>query len=101
MTDQWWAKHWITPLSFLPFATLLYIHWRLGMSDAMMVRPRPGQPHSIIFNIALILSFWAGVAGYLAHTFVMLRYGLAWVIAKCVCAGIAWILLLVMLIRAS
>jgi hypothetical protein len=84
------AHHWITPLAFAPFALMLVVHRSLGLSDAMLVAPGPGEPFWPLFNVALILVFYLGVAGYLAHTFWLSDRGWLWVAVKCVALAIAW-----------
>ena len=43
---------------FVPFAAMLTIHRMLGLSDAFMVAPAPGQPHSMLYNLLMILAFY-------------------------------------------
>jgi hypothetical protein len=96
-----WARHWITPLFLLPFALLLTIHRILGLSDAMMVKPRAGETFWPLYNILMILSFWGGVSAFVAHTCMMFRYSAAWAMAKLLCLAIAWTTLILLWMRAS
>jgi hypothetical protein len=86
-----WNHHWITPLAFMPFALMLIVHRLLGLSDAMLAAPNPGQPYWPIYNIAMVMVFYLGIAGYLAHTFWLSARGWNWVLVKCSVLVIAWI----------
>ena len=85
-----WAKHWITPLAFAPFALMLLVHRLLGLSDAMLGAPLPGNTFWPLYNIAMVVVFYGGVAGYLAHTFWMSDRGWGWVVLKCALLIIGW-----------
>jgi hypothetical protein len=63
------AYHWIAPLAFIPFGLMLIVHRSLGMSDALLAASKPAQPFWPRFNVAMIVVFYLGVGGYLAHTF--------------------------------
>ena len=89
------AKHWITPLAFTPFAAMLTIHRLLCLSDSMLAAPDPGKTPWPLYNFAMVLVFYAGVGGYLAHTFWMSDRGWGWVVLKCVALVIGWTTLIV------
>ncbi len=74
----------------MPFGLMLIVHRSLGLSDAMLAAPKPGQRFWPLYNIALVVAFYLGVGGYLAHTFSMLRRGWGWVVAKCVALVLGW-----------
>lgn len=90
-----WSKHWITPLAFVPYAVMLFIHRLFGLSDAMFGAPMPGEPFWPLYNIVMVRVFYAVVAGYLAHTFRMSDRGWGWVVLKCIALAIAWTALIV------
>ena len=94
-----WSKHWITPLAFAPFAVMLLIHRLLGLSDAMLAGPAPGETFWPLYNIAMVLVFYVGVAGYLAHTFWMSDRGR--VALKCAALAIGWTAMIVALELAA
>ena len=85
-----WSKHWITPFAFAPFAAMLSIHRLLGLSDAMFGAIAPGETFWPLYNPVMVLMFYAGVAGYLAHTFWMSGRGWGWVVLKCAALAIGW-----------
>lgn len=81
----------VTALAFLlPFALMLAIHRYLGLSDAMMVAPAPGQPHSILYNILMIGTFWFGVGGYLTHVFHIAERTPIWLFIKLALLAVFW-----------
>jgi hypothetical protein len=84
------AHHWIAPLAFIPFGLMLIVHRSLGLSDALLAAPNPGQPFWPLFNVAMILALYLGVGGYLAHTLWLSDRGWIWVVVKCLALAIAW-----------
>jgi hypothetical protein len=98
------GKRWLQPLRwhvialafFLPLALMLAIHRYLGLSDAMMVAPAPGQPHSILYNILLIGTFWFGVAGYLLHVLLIADRTPIWLFIKIALLAFFWAVLILM-----
>ncbi|MCC9607796.1 hypothetical protein LOC68_03295 [Blastopirellula sp. JC732] len=98
------GKRWLQPLRwhltalafFLPFALMLAIHRYLGLSDAMMVAPAPGQPHSILYNILMIGTFWFGVGGYLLHVLLIADRTPIWLFIKLALLAASWALLILM-----
>ena len=84
------AHHWITPLALVPFGLMLVVHRSLGLSDAALAAPKPGEPYWPLFNFGMILAFYLGVAGYLAHTIWLADRGRVWVVGKCVLLAAAW-----------
>lgn len=90
-------SHFAAFLSFLPFAAMLSTHRVLGLSDAMMVAPAPGAPHSMLFNMLMVLAFYAGVVGYILHIAVVADRSPIWIVGKCILlvvlwAGMIWVL---------
>jgi hypothetical protein len=75
---------------FLPFVFLLAIHRHLGLSDAMMVAPAPGQTHSILYNMVMIRAFWFGVCGYILHVVLIAERSPRWVIGKLSLLAVMW-----------
>jgi hypothetical protein len=84
------AHHWIAPLAFIPFGLMLIVHRSLGLSDALLAAPEPGRPSWPLFNVAMILVFYMGVGGYLAHTLWLSDRGWIWVFVKCLALAVAW-----------
>jgi len=68
--------------AFVPFATMLTIHRMLGLSDAMMVAPSPGQPHSLLYNMLMVLAFYGGVGGYILHVALIADRSTPWISGK-------------------
>jgi hypothetical protein len=91
------AHHWIAILAFVPFGLMLIVHRSLGLSDALLAAPKPGEPFWPLFNVAMILVFYLGVGGYLAHAFWLSDRGWTWVAVKCVALAIAWTAMVVAL----
>lgn len=96
-----WDRHWIAPLAFIPFGLMLIVHRSLGLSDAMLAAPRPGQPFWPLYNVALVLALYLGVGGYLTHTFWLRGRGRGWVVVKCVALALAWAGMVVVLERSA
>jgi len=98
------GKRWRQPLRwhvialafFLPFALMFTIHRYLGLSDAMMVAPVPGQPHSILYNILMIGTFWFGVGGYLLHVLFVADRTPIWLFIKLTLLAAFWAALILM-----
>ena len=84
------ARHWIAPLAFVPFGVMLIVHRALGLSDAFLAAPNPGQPFWPTYNAVMILIFYLGVGGYLAHTFWLYDRGCVWIVIKSVALAISW-----------
>ena len=76
---------------FLPFAAMLAVHRVLGLSDAMMVAPAPGEPHSMLYNMILVLAFYAGVTGYILHIAVIADRKPIWIVGKCCLLVVLWV----------
>ncbi len=74
--------HVVAFVFFLPFASMLAIHRYLGLSDAMMVAPTPGQPHSLLYNMLMICAFYIGVGGFILHFVLIAERTPAWVFGK-------------------
>ena len=70
---------------------MLSVHRILGLSDAMMVAPAPGEPHSMFFNMLMVLAFYAGVAGYFLHIVVVADRSTIWIVGKCVLLVVMWV----------
>ena len=70
---------------------MLSVHRILGLSDAMMVAPAPGEPHSMLFNMLMVLAFYAGVAGCFLHIAVVADRSTIWIVGKCVLLVVMWV----------
>ena len=75
---------------FVPFAAMLTTHRALGLSDAMMVAPAPGEPHSMLYNMLMILTFYFGVGGYILHVAVIAERSPIWIVGKCALLVVLW-----------
>jgi hypothetical protein len=77
--------------AFVPFAVMLTVHRMLGLSDAMMVAPAPGQPHSLLYNTLMVLAFAGGVYGYILHAALIADRSTPWIIAKLLLLAGLWV----------
>ena len=69
---------------------MLAIHRYIGLSDAMMVAPAPGQPHSLLYNMFLILAFYFGLGGYVLHVVLVAERSPAWIVGKFALLAALW-----------
>jgi hypothetical protein len=79
---RWMQSHWIAFTFLLPFLILLGIHHVLDLSDALMVATPPGEREAHTFNLVMVVVFYAGIAGFIAHTFSLPGRHRRWVAAK-------------------
>ena len=75
---------------FVPFALLLYIHESMGLSDAMFGPVTPGQPHSLLYNVVMVLSFFFGVSGYVLHALAIAKTSVTAVSVKLLLLAVSW-----------
>ena len=75
---------------FIPFVTMLTIHQILGLSDAMGAAPAPGERHSLLYNMLMVLTFYFGVGGYIFHVACVAERSIGWVIGKLVLLAALW-----------
>ena len=54
----------------------------LGISDNLLAAPEPGKADGAIYNLFMVLVFWAGIIGFYIHTTMHANESTAWVIAK-------------------
>ncbi|MGL4463469.1 MAG: hypothetical protein ACRC1K_15065 [Planctomycetia bacterium] len=85
------------PLVFAPFGLMLFVHQSLGLSDALLAVPKPGEPFWPHFNLTMVFVFYLGVGGYAAHAFWLSDRGWAWVAVKGIGLAIAWTTMIVAL----
>src|SRR4051794_3712354 len=52
---------WAAALFLLPFAFMLGEHRRLGLSDALLAAPEPGEHDAQSFNLAMVAAFYLGI----------------------------------------
>ena len=79
---------------------MLYFHHLLGLSDAMMSAPKPGETFWPLYNILMIAVFHLGQAGYSAHAFWMFSKSArewVWLTVKCGALVLGWIIIFAML----
>jgi hypothetical protein len=56
--------------AFFPFLTMLAVHRLLGLSDAFMAKPKPSEPFWPVYNIVMVIAFYAGIGSYLTYLWV-------------------------------
>jgi hypothetical protein len=83
-------SHMFAFAAFVPFAAMLVAHRILGLSDAMMVAPTPGQPHSLLYNMIMVLVFYGGVAGYILHVTTVADRSALWISGKLLLLVVLW-----------
>lgn len=76
--------------AFVPFAAMLTVHRMLGLSDAMMVAPAPGEPHSLLYNMLMVLAFYAGISVYVLHITLIADRSTPWISAKLLLLAFLW-----------
>ena len=60
-------RYFIGLLAFVPFLTMLTVHRMLGLSHALMAQPKPNEPFWPVYNVVMIIAFYAGIAGFLGY----------------------------------
>ena len=83
--------HWVGFLFLVPFLILLGIHRVFGLSDALLGAPEPGEREVPVYNIALIVVFYAGVLSFIGHTFAVAEKSRTWRVAKIIVLVIYWV----------
>ena len=91
---QWWRAHVVSVASFIPFVLMLALHRFLGLSDALMAAPAPGQPNSFLYNIMMVGAFYFGVAGYIFHVTALSKKTPGWVFLKLALLVVIWAVLI-------
>ncbi len=79
---------------FVPFTLMLAVHHFLGLSDALMAAPPPGQPDSFLYNITMVGAFYFGVAGYVFHVLALSKSTPGWIFFKLVLLVVIWAVLI-------
>ena len=69
---------------------MLLVSRVLGLSDAMMVAPAPSEPHSMLFNVLMVLAFYAGVGGFVLHVALVADRSTFWIAGKCILLIVLW-----------
>jgi hypothetical protein len=57
-------------LAFVPFLLMLIVHRLLGLSDAFLAAPKPGEPYWPVYNLVMVFAFWFGFMGYVGYLFI-------------------------------
>lgn len=91
---EWWRAHVVAIVFFVPFSLMLVLHRFLGLSDALMAAPAPGQPDSFLYNIMMVGAFYFGVAGYIFHVLALSRKEPRWVFVKLALLVVIWAMLI-------
>ena len=89
-----WMRHLIAPLCLVPFGIMLAVHQWLGLSDAMMIGPKPGERWWPLYNVAMIFAFAYGTLFYVAFSLVMAKESRFLLIAKLVALVAAWAIMM-------
>jgi hypothetical protein len=87
------GQHWFCIVPLLPFIVMLSLHQALGMSDDMLghvAGTRLPAPAEIAFNYIMVLVFFLGIAGFLAHSFSLARSSTLWLIIKLAALAAGW-----------
>lgn len=66
-------------LYLVPLCILLLGHRLLGLSDALLVEPLPGDREAAEYNFAIVLAFYLGIACFVHHLATRDRTSPAWV----------------------
>ena len=69
---------------------MLALHRYLGLSDAMMVAPAPGERHSLLYNVAMVFTFLTCACLYLMHTVWLAPQNWSVAAIKVIVLAIAW-----------
>ena len=92
--SKFWTKclqsHPVAFAFLLPFVVMLAAHEYFGMSDAMMVLPKPGEPDSRLYNAAMLGTFYLGVTGFVWHVFAIARRSILWITVKLLILAALW-----------
>ena len=62
-----WIKCIVGLIAFVPFLLMLLVHRMLGLSDALLAGPHPGEPFWPIYNLLMVLAIFAGFVGYVVY----------------------------------
>jgi hypothetical protein len=75
---------WAAALFMLPFAFMLVAHSLLGLSDALLAAPEPGERDAQSFNLAMVTAFYLGLIAAAHHIAVPTHRGLPWILPQLV-----------------
>src|SRR5688572_3934137 len=79
---RWMQSHWIAFVFLLPFLAMLWLHHTLDLSHALMVATPPGEREARIFNLVMVIVFYAGIAAFVAHTSSLAGRSRTWLAVK-------------------
>jgi hypothetical protein len=90
-------SHWFCIVFLIPAALMIAVHELFGLSDSMlgiMAGEPPPTTFETFYNLMMCLMFYAGVIGYVAHTFLLAKLGILWLVAKLLILAAGWYALL-------
>lgn len=73
---------WAAALFMLPFALVLGAHWLLGLSDALLAAPEPGERDAQSFNLAMVAAFYLGLFAVAHHLAAPTHRKLPWLLSQ-------------------
>jgi hypothetical protein len=83
-------SHWIGFLFLLPFLVMIWLHNALGLSDAFLLVRNQRDHDSQFFNLATVVMFYFGIAGFAAHALCLTSRGKQWLLAKLLLLAVYW-----------
>ena len=90
-------QHWFCIVPLLPALAMIAVHEAFGLSDEMMGH-QVGRPRAttaeLCFNFTMVLAFYSGIAGFLAHSLSLARVSTTWLLVKLSVLAVGWYLLL-------
>jgi hypothetical protein len=86
-------SHWFCIVPLLPFVAMLAVHRALHLSNAfggVKVGERHPTDGELAYNYLMVLVFYLGVGGFLAHAAFLQLRGTVWMLLKFGALALAW-----------
>jgi hypothetical protein len=83
---------WAAVLFMLPFAFMLGTHSFLGLSDALLAAPEPGERDAQSFNLVMVAAFYLGLFAAVHHLAAPSHRGLPWILSELVLLAVVVVL---------
>jgi hypothetical protein len=80
-------------MALIPFVVMLAIHKALNLSNSMLgvkVGERHPTPAETYYNLLMVLVFYLGILGYVAHAAILAERGVVWLLLKLVALALGW-----------